>query len=446
MHLSANAQRQQTLLCREVEILRTLPPHPNIVRLVDAFEVGNWFLMVLERVSGGDLFTVLTARQTQRFLDEEVVHVTRQIAEGLAFLHRQGVIHRDLKLENVLVASERREQPFVWYDVKITDFGLSKDVSVGMSTAHSLVGTRPYTAPEVELKNSYGVSSDVWCLGILVFIMLTGRFPFDRIPSQQGALDCLVDEVECSEALKALASGLLQLDPGSRLSLSRMCSEGWLDDGLDGLCSARERKRQRVDVQCAPAPAPAPEQATAAQAQAQGAPEEPCAAAPSAGSVAHHHIRTDKRRQEGALAHLLDALDFDQAIVFANSARQAAGLEGLLSAEGFSSILVHSDLDAAVRAERCQQFLDFEKRVLVSTDLPEGCTAAARVDLVINFDAPATPEQYLGRMGRGRRFLTAGCMVTFVREDSEAVVLEEVEKRTQANFTAMLAKVSLDSE
>lgn len=448
MRLGANAERQQMLLSREVEILRTLPPHPNIVRLVDAFEEGPWFLMVLERVCGGDLFSVLTARSPPQFLDAEAAHVTRQVAEGLAFLHRQGVIHRDLKLENVLVASERREPPLVWYDVKITDFGLSKDVTMGASGAHSLVGTRPYTAPEVELK-SYGMSSDIWCLGILVFIMLMGRFPFEQIPGEQSVLERMVDEMQCGEAMKLLVSGLLQLDPANRLSLSRICSEAWLEGASEGAPSGREAKRQRIE-----APRAEPSTAQDCSARAERACGEPHAAEHAVGDAAQHYIRTDKHQRELILAHLLDSLDFEQAIVFTNSVQQAVSLEGLLASEGFSPLLVHPGLDAAALADRCQRFRDFEGRLLVSADpggvapadRPGGCTEAARLSLVVNFDAPAAPGQYLDRLGRGCRFLATGCVITFVTDDGDVAVLEEVERRFRVNVSAMLAKVNLDSD
>merc|ERR1740138_230859 len=113
MQLSSNVEREQKKLRREVDILKTLPPHQSIVQLIDAFEEGDWFLLVLELVGGGDLYTVLTSREPPRLHEREAAFVLQQLADGLTFLHGQGIIHRDLKLENVLVASERRERPAV---------------------------------------------------------------------------------------------------------------------------------------------------------------------------------------------------------------------------------------------------------------------------------------------------------------------------------------------
>jgi len=249
MQMSSNAEREQTALCREVEILKSLPPHPNVVRLFDAFEEGDWFLLILELVGGGDLYTVLTSRDTGRFLEPEATFVLRQLADGLSFLHGRSIIHRDLKLENVLVASERRERrtrPLVLYNVKITDFGLSKAVGAGLSMAHSLVGTHPYTAPEVLAGGNYDFSSDLWCLGVLLYVLLAGHFPFDHTATSQEELDMLADNLINSSKAQSLVSGLLQLDPTARLTMEALHKHDWLaeDSAAASDTLARPMKRQ----------------------------------------------------------------------------------------------------------------------------------------------------------------------------------------------------------
>lgn len=228
MQMSSNVEREHTALCREVDILKSLPPHPNIVRLVDAFEEGDWFLLILELVGGGDLYTVLTSREPARLHEQEATFVLRQLADGLTFLHGRSIIHRDLKLENVLVASERRQRPLVWYTVKITDFGLSKAVGSGLSMAHSLVGTHPYTAPEVLGGSAYDFSSDLWCLGVLLYVLLTGHFPFDHIAAQQEELDILMEALDTTALARSIVAGLLQLDPKARLTLEAIYQHEWL--------------------------------------------------------------------------------------------------------------------------------------------------------------------------------------------------------------------------
>jgi len=228
LHLQPNAEREEKKLSREVEILKRLPPHPNIVQLVDTFEEGDWFLLILELVGGGDLYTVLTNREPPRLQEREAAFVLGQLAGGLAFLHSQGIIHRDMKLENVLVAAERRERPLVLYTVKITDFGLSKAVGAGFSEARSTVGTRPYTAPEVLAEDSHDCSSDLWCLGVLVFVLLAGHFPFSKIPTQQEEMQLLVSKLKTSEIGKSVLLRLLQLEPRQRVDLETLLRDDWV--------------------------------------------------------------------------------------------------------------------------------------------------------------------------------------------------------------------------
>lgn len=247
LQLSPNSEREYTSLCREVEILKSLPPHPAIVQLIDAFQEAHWFLLVLELVGGGDLFTVLTAREPPQLKEREAAFVVKQLANGLTFLHSQNVIHRDLKLENILVASERREQSLVLYSIKITDFGLSKSVGVGFSAAHSVVGTRPYTAPEVERGGGdmYDFGADLWCLGVVLYILLSGHFPFDKTPKIQGELDRISMAVKGTKTVRSILGNLLRLDPKTRMSLEALSGHEWLQDSADGGEAERPAKRKR---------------------------------------------------------------------------------------------------------------------------------------------------------------------------------------------------------
>ncbi|CAJ1356224.1 unnamed protein product [Effrenium voratum] len=244
LHLQPNAEREEKKLSREVEILKRLPPHPAIVQLFDTFEEGDWFLLVLELVGGGDLYTVLTNREPPRLHEKEAAFVLAQLAEGLGFLHSQGIIHRDMKLENVLVAGERREKPFTLYTVKITDFGLSKAIGAGFSEARSTVGTRPYTAPEVLREDSHDFSSDLWCLGVLLFVLLAGHFPFSKIPTRQEELVAIVGKLKISETAKSVVLGLLQLEPRQRIDLATLNRHEWISE-VESQDESEKPKRTR---------------------------------------------------------------------------------------------------------------------------------------------------------------------------------------------------------
>jgi len=239
--LSVNSERELKKLHREVDILKTLPPHPHIVRLEDVLEEGDWLFLVLELVSRGDLFNTLIARtgRKPRLLEREALFVFWQLVDSLSFLHSHGILHRDLKLENVLIASVQHDGPLVFYNVKITDFGLSKSVRDSLSGPHSLVGTRRYVAPEVLKREAYDFRVDLWSLGILMYILVAGRYPDDQ-PARvkQEVLDLAISRLEASADVRRMLAGLLQLDPGRRTSMDelRVCAQA----GLAGLKVAED--------------------------------------------------------------------------------------------------------------------------------------------------------------------------------------------------------------
>jgi len=230
LRLSNNAERSFQNLRREAEILRNLPKHPNVVRMVDSVEAEHWFFLVLELVRGGDLLEALVRQAKRCLASEEVAFILRQLVEGLSFLHGRGIVHRDLKPENVLVASADRRGAVTLYRVKITDFGLSKVIAV--SEARSVVGTRSYIAPEVLSGGAYDYRVDLWSLGVLLYLLLDGRFPHE-CPAQaaQAALDAAASRLRAGKQVQALVARLLRLDPQGRLSLQGLAEHTWLQDG-----------------------------------------------------------------------------------------------------------------------------------------------------------------------------------------------------------------------
>nr|ABI14257.1 serine/threonine protein kinase [Pfiesteria piscicida] len=222
LKLRADGKQARVQLEREVEILKSLPCHRNVVRMFDAFEKGNWFFIILELVEQGDLFTALTSRHPSRFADVEALHVIGQVVTGLSFLHSHMIIHRDVKLENVLVSGSERRANKVYYDIKLTDFGLSKMVGTNRSETHSCVGTKPYMAPEVVRRSlTYDFSSDLWGVGVLLFVMVAGKFPFDDTPADQSVVDAVLDRSRTG-GLKGILLGLLQVKPEERVSMATL--------------------------------------------------------------------------------------------------------------------------------------------------------------------------------------------------------------------------------
>jgi serine/threonine protein kinase len=130
----------------------------------------------------------------------------------------------------VLVASERREESYVSYFVKITDFGLSRVIGDGFSEARSTVGTPIYVAPEVMANGLvHGFPADCWSLGILLFVLLDGCFPYEGSPGHdQDKLDSRVRRLAISSEARSMISGLLLLNPACRLTIQQVQTHAWL--------------------------------------------------------------------------------------------------------------------------------------------------------------------------------------------------------------------------
>lgn len=247
MRLSAKADRELKKLQREIDILKRVPPHRNLVRFIDSLEEGNWCFLVLEFVSGGDLFSTLIRRAPQpRFSETETVFVLRQLVEGLDILHKYDVIHRDLKLENILVTGADRAGDSLLCTIKITDFGLSKVVGDGLSIAHSTVGSPRYIAPEVLATGAHDFRADLWSLGVLLYVLLAGRFPFEGSPNfPQRTLDIAVEKLGISDEAQAVVGGLMQLERSKRLTLQELRAHPLLisDNPNRNLSSPSKRPR-----------------------------------------------------------------------------------------------------------------------------------------------------------------------------------------------------------
>jgi serine/threonine protein kinase len=159
------------LVKREIEILK-ICQHPNIIRLLDIFENPDYIYIVMELLRGGDLFTYLEKRAF-KITEIRACNIVHSLATALFYLHSYGIAHRDLKPENVLLVDESEDS-----DVKIVDFGLSKMVGPS-EKCHEPFGTLSYVAPEVLLQQPYDKTVDLWSLGVVAYLLLSGTLPFD---------------------------------------------------------------------------------------------------------------------------------------------------------------------------------------------------------------------------------------------------------------------------
>ncbi|CAA0819847.1 Calcium-dependent protein kinase 24 [Striga hermonthica] len=206
---------------REVEIMRHLPPHPNIVTYKEVFEDKEAVYLVMELCQGGELFDRIVARG--HYTERAAAHVTKTILHVLKVCHEHGVIHRDLKPENFLYANDSENAP-----LKAIDFGLSIFFQPGQRFSE-IVGSPYYMAPEL-LRRNYGPEIDVWSAGVILYILLCGVPPF-WAETEEGIAHAIVHgEIDfqrdpwprISEDAKDLVRGMLQQNPYTRLTVEEV--------------------------------------------------------------------------------------------------------------------------------------------------------------------------------------------------------------------------------
>lgn len=148
---------------------RQMFSHPNIVQLLETYEDKFKVYLVMELVTGGELFDRIVEKGS--YTEKDASNLIRQVLEAVDYMHEQGVVHRDLKPENLLYYSAAEDSK-----IMISDFGLSKIEDSGiMATA---CGTPGYVAPEVLAQKPYGKAVDVWSIGVISYILLCGYPPF----------------------------------------------------------------------------------------------------------------------------------------------------------------------------------------------------------------------------------------------------------------------------
>jgi calcium-dependent protein kinase len=156
----------------EVELLRSTD-YPHIIRLYELFEDQIFLYLIMEECTGGDFFDRIVDRVKAKnlYTEREAAKIFKQVVSAISYCHSHGICHRDIKPENILFVNKNEDAP-----LKLIDFGLSK-VTGDNKLLSSVVGTPFYMAPEV-LKGNYDTKCDIWSLGVLLYIMLSGRQPF----------------------------------------------------------------------------------------------------------------------------------------------------------------------------------------------------------------------------------------------------------------------------
>ncbi|XP_050258275.1 calcium-dependent protein kinase 24 [Quercus robur] len=212
---------------REVEIMRHLPAHPNIVTFKEAYEDMDAIYLVMELCEGGELFDRIIARG--HYMERDAVRVVKSIIEVCKICHEHGVIHRDLKPENFLFTDTSETA-----QLKAIDFGLSVFYETGQRFSE-IVGSPYYMAPEV-LRRNYGPEVDVWSAGVILYILLCGVPPF-WAETEEGIAHAIVrGDVDferdpwpkVSAEAKDLVQNMLDPNPYSRMTMDEVLEHTWI--------------------------------------------------------------------------------------------------------------------------------------------------------------------------------------------------------------------------
>merc|ERR1719214_581438 len=150
-----------------------------------------------------------------------------------------------------------------------------------------------------------------------------------------------------------------------------------------------------------------------------------------------YFVKLTEKEKNRKLNDLLDALEFNQVVIFVKSVQRAVALDKLLVECSFPSLAIHSGLGQEERIARYKQVKEFQKRIMVSTDLFGRGIDIERVNIVINYDMPEESDSYLHRVGRAGRFGTKGLAITFSSTDEDQEVLASVQKRFEVNIGEM---------
>ncbi|XP_046889445.1 death-associated protein kinase 2 isoform X1 [Hypomesus transpacificus] len=155
---------------REVDILQQLQ-HPNIITLRDVYETHSDIVLILELVSGGELFDFLA--QKESLSEEEATQFIKQILDGVQYLHSKRIAHFDLKPENIMLLDKNLPLP----RIKLIDFGLAHKIEAG-ADFKNIFGTPEFVAPEIVNYEPLGLEADMWSIGVITYILLSGASPF----------------------------------------------------------------------------------------------------------------------------------------------------------------------------------------------------------------------------------------------------------------------------
>ena len=222
------------LVRNEIDIMK-LCYHPYVVHLLDHFENGEYIFIVMEYIKGGSLTDYMKSKKFN-FTERRAAELIYQLAKGIKYLHKYGIIHRDLKPDNIMLTEASDKG-----NIKIMDFGLSKILGKKEKSTDGF-GTLTFVSPEVLIRKPYNKEVDIWSLGVILYLMLSGELPFDDPDDneQNIAKSIVYQDVKFppekfskrSKAVIDLIKGCLTKDPKNRIKIDEILKGEWIKQQL----------------------------------------------------------------------------------------------------------------------------------------------------------------------------------------------------------------------
>ncbi|KAM3936784.1 testis-specific serine/threonine-protein kinase 6 [Leptodactylus fuscus] len=217
------AEYSKKFLPRELDILRNVR-HANVITVFEFIEINNGLQFIVMELCLTDLLQLV--QNAGRLSDGKARSLFRQITKAIKYLHEHNVAHRDLKCENVLITSG--------HNAKITDFSFGIIFPHDSQLCTTYCGSAAYASPEVLQNIPYDPRKyDIWSLGVILYIMVTGKMPFDHsnlnaLPKIQQVGVIFSEAIEVNAKCKSLIKKILQYNPNDRPDIFTLVKEDWL--------------------------------------------------------------------------------------------------------------------------------------------------------------------------------------------------------------------------